>query len=142
MARYVFLPSVARTCATINRVDADLYLRGISLFNDAEFFDAHEALEDIWRVAPPENKKFCQGLVQVAVAFHHYSTGNRVGMRSVLERAIRNLGEPSGSFGQFELPALLQSLGEWREALDNGTPLPALPRMNENPPPPGSTDKF
>jgi predicted metal-dependent hydrolase len=108
-------------------VDADQYRRGITLFNQAQFFDAHEALEDVWRAAPPENKKFLQGLVQVAVAFHHYSTGNHVGMRSVLERAIRNLAEPAGSFGQIQLTALLQSLGQWREALDKNSPPPALP---------------
>lgn len=104
----------------------------MSLFNDAKFFEAHEALEDVWRGAPPENKKFVQGLVQVAVAFHHYSTGNRVGMRSVLERAIRNLGEPCGHFGQFQLEALLESLGQWRDAVDNKSPLPALPRIEAN----------
>jgi predicted metal-dependent hydrolase len=112
-------------------VESDKYLHGIALFNNAEFFDAHEALEDIWRAAPPENKKFLQGMVQIAVAFHHYSKGNRVGMRSVLERAIRNLSEPSGSFGQIHLASLLQSLGQWREALDNNSPLPVLPRINE-----------
>jgi uncharacterized protein len=112
-------------------VESDQYLRGIALFNNAEFFDAHEALEDIWRAAPPENKKFLQGMVQVAVAFHHYSTGNRVGMRSVLERAIRNLSEPPGNFGQIQLAALLQSLGQWREALDQNSPFPALPRIHE-----------
>jgi len=100
------------------------------LFNQAQFFDAHEALEDVWRDAPPENKKFLQGLVQVAVAFHHYSTGNRVGMRSVLERAIRNLAEPAGSFGQIQLTALLESLGQWREALDKNSPPPAPPRIS------------
>lgn len=113
-------------------MDSETYLRGISLFNNAEFFDAHEALEDVWRAAPPENKKFLQGMVQVAVAFHHHSTGNRVGMRSVLERAIRNLAEPPGSFGQIQLTALIQSLGQWREALDNNSPLPALPRIHKN----------
>jgi len=113
-------------------VDSDQYIRGISLFNNAKFFDAHEALEDVWRAAPPENKKFLQGLIQVAVAFHHYSTGNRVGMRSVLERAIRNLGEPSGSFGQIQLAALLHSLRQWREALDNDSALPVLPHIDES----------
>ncbi|HXM59599.1 MAG TPA: DUF309 domain-containing protein [Terriglobales bacterium] len=108
---------------------SEKYLQGISLFNNAEFFDAHEALEDIWRAAPPENKKFLQGLIQVAVAFHHYSTGNRVGMRSVLERAIKNLSQPAGSFGGIELTALLKSLGQWREALDDKTSLPALPHI-------------
>jgi predicted metal-dependent hydrolase len=112
-------------------VESDQYLHGIALFNKADFFDAHEALEDIWRAAPPENKKFLQGMVQIAVAFHHYSKGNRIGMRSVLERAIRNLSEPSGSFGQIQLAVLLQSLGQWREALDNNLPLPALPRIHE-----------
>jgi predicted metal-dependent hydrolase len=112
-------------------VESDQYLRGIALFNQADFFDAHEALEDIWRAAPAENKKFLQGMVQIAVAFHHYSTGNRIGMRSVLERAVRNLSEPSGSFGQIQLAALLQSLGQWREALDNNLPLPALPQIHE-----------
>jgi uncharacterized protein len=112
-------------------VESNQYLHGIALFNQADFFDSHEALEDVWRAAPPENKKFLQGMVQIAVAFHHYSTGNRIGMRSVLERAIRNLSEPSGSFGQIQLAALLQSLGQWREALDNNLPLPALPRIHE-----------
>jgi predicted metal-dependent hydrolase len=111
-------------------VDSDQYLRGISLFNNAAFFDAHEALEDVWRAAPPENKKFLQGVVQVAVAFHHHSTGNRVGMRGVLERAIKNLAEPPGTFGQIELAGLLQSLVQWREAIDNDSSLPALPRIN------------
>jgi uncharacterized protein len=110
-------------------VDSENYARGMHLFNRAEFFDAHEVLEDIWRAAPPENKKFVQGIVQVAVAFHHYSTGNRVGMRSVLERAIRNLGEPAGAFGQIELATLMLSLSQWRDALDNNLRLPELPQM-------------
>ena len=110
----------------------DQYRHGISLFNDAQCFAAHEELEDVWRAAPPENKKFLQGVVQIAVAFHHYSTGNRIGMRSVLERAIRNLAEPSGSFGQIELQSLLTSLGQWREALDHDLPMPILPRIERS----------
>ena len=111
-------------------MESDQYLHGINLFNHARFFDAHEALEDVWRAAPPETKKFLQGMVQIAVAFHHYSTGIRVGMRSVLERAINNLSQPAGRFGQIQLAALLESLGQWREALDHDSPLPPLPRID------------
>jgi uncharacterized protein len=110
-------------------VESDQYLHGIALFNRADFFDAHEALEDVWRAAPPENKKFLQGMVQIAVAFHHYSTGNRIGMRSVLERAINNLSQPAGSYCEIQLPRLISSLCQWREALDNKTPFPELPRI-------------
>jgi hypothetical protein len=48
-------------------------------------------------------------------------------MRSVLERAIRNLSEPAGIFGEIELQSLLTSLGQWREALDRDLPMPTLP---------------
>ena len=110
-------------------MDSNHYRRGIALFNRAEFFQAHEVLEDIWRAAPAEEKKFLQGLVQVAVAFHHYSTGNFVGMRSVMERAMRNLtGHPQHTEG-IQLAPLMRSLVQWREAMDSGQPHPPLPRM-------------
>src|SRR3981081_3156347 len=67
-----------------------LYLHALDLFNRACFFDAHEVWEDVWRAAPPEEKKFLQGLIQIAVAFHHHSTGNIIGARSLLERGTRN----------------------------------------------------
>ena len=105
------------------------YRRGITLFNEAHFFEAHEVLEDVWRTAPPERKKFLQGLIQVAVAFHHHSTGNRVGMRSLLERSMKNLAECPESFGGLQLAVLLESLAQWRDALDNNSQLPPLPRL-------------
>jgi hypothetical protein len=51
-------------------------------------------------------------------------------MRSVLERAIKNLSQPAGIFGEIQLTALLHSLGQWREALDHETPFPPLPRVD------------
>jgi len=111
-------------------MDCDHYLRGIDLFNNAQFFQAHEVLEDIWRAAPPEHKKFFQGLTQVAVAFHHYSTGNRVGMRSVLERARKNLAGYEENFAGIQLDSLLESLDGWRDALDKNLVCPALPRID------------
>jgi predicted metal-dependent hydrolase len=105
------------------------YLHGIALFNQGKFFDAHEVLEDVWRAAPHEEKKIWQGLIQVAVALHHYSTGNRVGMRSVMVRAMKNLaGHPRGFHG-VQIPRLLKSLAGWLEAFDNDQTLPALPRI-------------
>jgi hypothetical protein len=106
------------------------YLHGIVLFNQGKFFDAHEALEDVWRAAPHEEKKIWQGLVQVAVALHHYSTGNRVGMRSVLVRAMKNLAGHPPHFYSIHIPRLLKSLDRWLEAFDNGEPLPSMPQID------------
>lgn len=102
--------------------------RGIALFNQSEFFEAHEVLEDIWRAAPVEQKKYFQGLCQTAVAFHHLSTGNRIGMRSVMERAMRNLDGCPAEFHGINVALLTKSVGQWLRAFDDGQPLPP-PRM-------------
>ena len=105
--------------------------RGIDLFNEARFFDAHEALEDVWRAAAPAEKKYFQGLVQVAVAFHHHSTGNFVGMRSVLQRAAKNLAPAPADFAGIDLKRLLDSIACWQTAMDENHPKPPLPRMEQ-----------
>jgi uncharacterized protein len=93
--------------------------RGLALFNAARFFEAHEALEDVWREAPRHThlRRHLQGIVQLAVAFHHQATGNYTGARSVLERALRNLGDAEESFPELDLKLLRSSLKAWREHL-------------------------
>ena len=110
-------------------MNLDDLARGITLFNQGEFFEAHEALEDIWRVAPTEQKRFLQGLVQAAVAFHHFSTGNRTGMRSVMQRAMRNLDGCPAEFHGIDVAQLLSSMTQWLAAVDGGQPHPPLPRI-------------
>lgn len=110
-------------------MDQELYLRAVSLFNNATFFEAHEAWEDVWRPAVEPEKKFLQGLIQVAVAFHHHANGNLAGARSLLERGNRNLTGYPENFGGIRLGALRQSLEQWRRALDEGKPVPPLPQL-------------
>jgi len=105
------------------------YQKGLEFFNGAEFFDAHEALEDVWRAAPIEEKKFLQGLIQVAVALHHHGKGNSAGARSVLRRAFRNISQYPEGFGGIHSAVLLKEIAEWQRALDDGTPVPPLPKI-------------
>jgi uncharacterized protein len=95
--------------------------RGLDLFNRAHFFDAHEVLEDVWREAPlhTPSRRHLQGMVQLAVAFHHHSKGNHVGARSVLERAMRNLHGADSSFPDLDLDRLRAELEIWRRHLDH-----------------------
>src|ERR1700687_4512938 len=94
-------------------------LRGLALFNSSRFFDAHEVLEDAWRESPQHSplRKHLQGMVQLAVAFHHQSTGNLVGARSVLERALRNLQGGEASFPSLDFDLLRAELTPWRRFL-------------------------
>lgn len=110
--------------------DLHSYTHGIRLFNEQQFFDAHEILEDVWRAAPAEEKKFLQGLIQLAVALHHHSKGNTVGALSLLKRAARNLAaEPRQARG-ICVSDLLYSIDQCAGAIEQGTPLP-LPRLQE-----------
>jgi predicted metal-dependent hydrolase len=93
--------------------------RGIDLFNRTHFFDAHEVLEDVWRSVSLDQplRRHLQGMVQLAVAFHHESRGNHVGARSVLERALRNLHGADPSFPDIDLERLRADLAPWRRYL-------------------------
>lgn len=118
-----------------HHVPRDPFLEGLNLFNATHFFEAHEVLEDVWRAAPEPERKFFQGLIQVAVALHHYSTGNRIGCRSLLERARRNLTPyPAGHRG-VDLDSLRHQVDGWRSALDQDQPVPALPLIRFDLPP-------
>lgn len=110
-------------------MNTEAYRRGIELFNSGAFFDAHEAWEDVWRGAEGLEKQFLQGLVQTAVAFHHYSTGNVTGAGSVLERARKNLAACPEEFGEIRVTQLLESLERWSEVLATGEPEPTLPQL-------------
>jgi predicted metal-dependent hydrolase len=110
-------------------VDFEQYREGIELFNRAAFFEAHEALEDVWRAAPEAEKRFLQGLIQVAVALYHHGNGNSLGARSVLRRAWRNLSRYPEGHGGIHSASLLNSIADWQRALDEGGPVPSLPKI-------------
>jgi predicted metal-dependent hydrolase len=60
-----------------------LYLEGIEHFNRCDFFEAHESWEELWTDYRGESRKFYQGLIQVAVALHHFGNGNIRGARKL-----------------------------------------------------------
>jgi uncharacterized protein len=65
--------------------------RGLTLIREGAYFEAHEELEDEWRVAPAAERDFLQGLVHVAVAWLHAERGNSNGCERQLEKAARRL---------------------------------------------------
>ena len=110
-------------------VDLERFSAGIALFNRGEFFAAHEVLEDVWRPSAEPERKFLQGLIQVAVALHHHSKGNFAGAASLLRRAAQNLEGYPDDFCGIALGSLHRSIAEWRQALEEEAPLPAAPNI-------------
>lgn len=60
-------------------------LRGIREFNNREWFECHETVEDLWIGSEGEIRDFYQGIIQVAVALHHWRNGNFGGAVSLLK---------------------------------------------------------
>jgi predicted metal-dependent hydrolase len=106
------------------------FQRGIALFNAGRFYDAHEVLEDVWRAETDlARKRFLQGLVQIAVGLHHHSTGNITGALSLMRRGRGNLMRFSAHAEEVQVEGLLTALLEFQRALEEGSSLPPLPRV-------------
>jgi uncharacterized protein len=60
-----------------------LYLQGVAYFNACEFFEAHEVWEELWKDYSGDLRLFYKGLIQAAVALHHFGNGNIRGARKV-----------------------------------------------------------
>lgn len=110
-------------------MDSALFQRGVALFNQARFFDAHEVLEDVWRPARGRRRRFLQALIQVAVGLHHHSRGNLSGARSLLARGGNTLAQYPAVYAGLDVARLRASLAAWREALAEGRRAPPLPRL-------------
>ena len=111
--------------AKIAAVESPEFQLGIALFNSAKFFEAHEVLEDIWRpMDASDTDRICmQGIVQVAVALHHQSTGNRTGALSVMRPAARNLALANDHAFGVRIDRLRAALNDWIHALEqHGNP--------------------
>lgn len=76
----------------MTRIGAHPELReGLRRFNRGRFWDAHEAWEEVWLRWPEPERRFVQGLIQLAAAWHHVKRGNDRGARRLFEAAVAKL---------------------------------------------------
>jgi predicted metal-dependent hydrolase len=64
---------------------------GVALFNAAEFWHAHERWERLWLVAKDPERRFLQGLIQLAAAYHHVKRGTLRGAVRLFDAALTKL---------------------------------------------------
>ena len=97
-----------------------LYQKGLEAFNSCAFFEAHELWEDVWRETDEPEKRFLQGLIQVAAAFHHYSRENLLGTRRLLQAGLLKLESFPESHGGLEVEPLRCAVRQWVTVLISG----------------------
>jgi hypothetical protein len=98
--------------------------RAVDLFNAGDYWEAHEALELIWRSIPDESEAaVIQGLIQAAAALLHGERGNQHGVTVVGEAALEKLAGTQLPAIEFETVAFRRGL---ERALKHGDMPPKL----------------
>jgi len=78
----------------------ELWKSALQTYAEADYFEVHEILEELWRRTAGDEARFYQGMLQAAVALHHYCNGNFHGAKLLAERAPGKLeGLPDDYFG-------------------------------------------
>ena len=83
------------------------YLEGLRLFNEEEFFEAHDVWEELWSESMGDEKKFLQGLIQVSVSLFHFGNDNFGGARKLYDSARGRLEPYRPGFMGVDLESFL-----------------------------------
>ena len=96
--------------------------RGIAEFNQQQFYACHDTLEAIWIDAPEIDKRFYQGILQVAVGCYHLSNDNLRGAIILLGEAVRRLCDYQPDYQGVDVEQLLQQAVQLLHALQQLKP--------------------
>ncbi len=64
------------------------FLDALNLFNNAKWYEAHDAFEDIWNNLDGDERQIIQGILQVSVSQFHLSKGNLNGATILLGEGL------------------------------------------------------
>jgi len=101
-----------------------LFQKGLSEYEKGDFFEAHEAWEDLWSDYNFPDQKFIQGLIQLSVSFVHLGNGNMIGARNLLKKCQNKFAEYTGihrNINLIELKSAIEAVGMVYEDMENAS---------------------
>jgi uncharacterized protein len=108
---------------------------GLALARTGRYFEAHEAFEDAWRAAVPDERDFFQGLVHVVVAWYQDGRGNEIGCGRQLEKAARRLAAYAPRHRGVDVASLLAQVARARPGAMGVLDLAEAERVEDAPEP-------
>ena len=106
---------------------------GLTLARAGRYFEAHEAFEDAWRAAAPDERDFFQGLVHVVVAWYQDGRGNETGCGRQLEKAARRLAAYAPRHRGVDVASLLAQVAQARPGAIGTLDLAEAERVEDAP---------
>tara|TARA_B100001245_G_C22892611_1_gene430173 strand:- start:915 stop:1283 length:369 start_codon:yes stop_codon:yes gene_type:complete len=89
---------------------SELFQRGLDEYDKGEYFEAHEAWEDLWSDYNFPDRKFVQGLIQLSVSFVHLGNGNLTGAKNLLKKCQQKFEDYNGMHRDINLSDLKSSI--------------------------------
>ena|ERR1700676_5105707 len=108
----------------------ELLQRVIRLFNDEEFFEFHEVLEEAWKPEREPRRLFLQALIHFAVGFYHCRRGNPVGACYQLRKGLKKLDAYLPSCEGIDTGRLYREALAALEQIEVDVPLSAYPKIH------------
>ena len=84
------------------------WIQGINEFNDREYYACHDTLEALWMDSIDPDKKFYQGVLQIAVACYHLHNRNWRGAVTLLGEGIGRLPYYQPVYAGIDVARLIQ----------------------------------
>lgn len=86
-------------------------ITAINKFNEGDYFECHEILEDIWFDVRDDSRNFYHGLLHIAVAFYHLTKKNNCkGTLIQLNKAIEKLDGYKEIILGIDVPKLVKQI--------------------------------
>jgi len=70
------------------KISKDSLFNALNLFNNHEWYEAHDAFEEIWNSVDGDERQVIQGILQVSVSQFHLSKGNLNGATILLGEGL------------------------------------------------------
>jgi len=87
------------------------FIHAIDKFNNKNFFECHEILEDIWFDVRDDSRDFYQGLLHIAVGLYHLTKKrNTKGTILQFDKAVSKLASYKNSYNGVDLEKLLKQI--------------------------------
>ncbi|MEG4850152.1 DUF309 domain-containing protein [Microcoleus sp. B5-D4] len=98
------------------------FWQGIEQFNSQDFYACHDTLEALWMEAGEPEKRFYQGILQIAVALYHLGNQNWRGAVILLGEGINRLSYYQPSYAGIAVEDLLRQSAKLLSALQQAGP--------------------
>jgi hypothetical protein len=93
------------------------FWQGVEEFNQQQFYACHDTLEALWMEAPQPEKKFYQGVLQIAVALYHLSQKNWKGAVILMGEGLAKLDYYYPDYSGINVEQLMDETSQLLKAL-------------------------